>query len=64
MQQQRQLRIEKAVETHLLYRRTLPKFLNIRKIIPTGTSNANEKIVAEEYEHAISSVIINPSDEK
>ncbi len=63
-QQQRQLRVEKAVETHLLHMRTLPKIRNIRMRIPTETSNANEKIVAEEYEHALSSVIINTSDEK
>ena len=54
---QRQLRVEKATETHLRTR-TLPKLLNIRTRLPTIT-NANEKVVVEEYENAKSSVVIN-----
>ena len=64
MHQQRQLRVEKATETHLLNRRSVPKLLNIRMRLPSATSNANEKIVEEEYENALSSVVINASDEK
>jgi len=54
---QRQLRVENATETHLRTR-TLPKLLNIRTRLPTIT-NANEKVVVEEYENAKSSVVIN-----
>jgi hypothetical protein len=55
---QRQLRVEAATEIHLL----LPKLLNIRTLLPTTTpTNTNEKVVAEEYETANSSVVINPA---
>ena len=59
---QRQLRVEKATETHLRTR-TLPKLLNIRTRLPTtAPTNANEKVVAEEYETAHSSVVINSAN--